>query len=327
VNIHNLRRISGIGWGVVLALIVLMGPFSPPISAIGWAGWVVSSVLIVVPAVGLAWLATHPEQATLRVLLASCYYGVIGVAVGQWLAGGWPAPYGEVYLPLILVAALGHPPSRFSPVFALVCVASLTPEIYAPNSGMFVDAVFRLIIWGGMAVLCLILMSRVRQQRLVADHLANVDALTQLANRRAFDHHASRVLDHGLAVAVGDLDDFKSINDGHGHLAGDQVLAAVARVLSERARAEDTVFRWGGDKFAILLPATDGEEAEAVCARLEAAVTDHVLRPDGTPMVITIGWAVHRPGLDLLGLVAEADAALLARKATRKLSLRAADVA
>jgi diguanylate cyclase (GGDEF)-like protein len=327
VNIDNLRRISGIGWGVVLALIVLMAPFSPPNQAIGWPGWIVGNALIIIPAIGLAWLATHPQQATLRVLLASCYYGVIGVAVGQWLAGGWPAPYGEVYLPLILVGALGHPPSRFIPLFAAMCVASLTPEIYHPNSGMFVDAMFRLVIWAGMSVLCLILMSRVRQQRLVADHLANVDALTQLANRRAFDRHATRVLDHGVTVAVGDLDDFKSINDGYGHLAGDQVLAAVARVLSERARAGDAVFRWGGDEFAILLPATSGDEAELVCARLEAAVADHVLRPDGDPMIMTIGWAVYRPGLDLLGLMAEADAALLARKATRKLSVRQADVA
>ncbi len=101
----------------------------------------------------------------------------------------------------------------------------------------------------------------------------------------------------------------------------------MARVLSEQARAGDTVFRWGGDEFAILLPATDGGEADMVCARLETAVGEIVRRPDGTPLSITIGWAVHRPGLDLLGLVAEADAALLARKAGRKLGLRESEVA
>ena len=272
LNVENLRRMSGVGWAAVLVLVQLMVPFYPPNEAIGWAGWIVGSVLLVIPAAGLAWLATHPRQATLNVLLASCYYGVGAIAVAQWLAGGWPSPYGELYLPLMLVGALGHPPSRFIPLFVVLGVAALLPELYAPNGPMFVDAVFRLLIWAGMAVVCLVLMSRVRHQRLVAEHLANVDALTQLANRRAFDRQASRVLEHGIAVGVGDLDDFKSINDGHGHLAGDQVLAAVARVLSEHARAGDSVFRWGGDEFAILLPGADGHEAEVVCARLEAAI-------------------------------------------------------
>ncbi len=327
VNIDNYRRIAGVGWGVVLALLALMAPFSPPSKAIGFAGWIVATVLLAIPVAGVAWLATHPRRATLAVLLGSCYYGVFGIAVAQWLAGGWPSPYGDVYLPLVLVGALGHPPSRFIPLFAVLAVAALLPEAYAPNGPLFVDAVFWLLLWAGMAAVCLVLMSRVRDQRLGAERLANVDALTQLANRRAFDRQAARVLDHGLAVGVGDLDDFKSINDRYGHLAGDQVLTAVARVLAEQARAGDAVFRWGGDEFAILLPGTDAAEADGVCARLERAVCEHVRRPDGEPLAITIGWAVHRAGLDLLGLVAEADAALLARKASRKLATRHSDVA
>ncbi len=327
VNIENLRRISGVGWAAVLVLVALMAPFYPPNDAIGWSGWIVGAGLLFIPVAGLAWLATHPRQATLRVLLASCYYGIGAIAVAQWLAGGWPSSYGEVYLPLMLVGALGHPPSRFIPLFVVLGVAALLPEAYAPNGPMFVDAIFRLLILAGMAVVCLVLMSRVRHQRLVAEHLANVDALTQLANRRAFDRQATRVLDHGIAVGVGDLDAFKSINDRYGHLAGDQVLTAVARVLTEHARAGDSVFRWGGDEFAILLPGADVREAEVVCGRLEKAVAQYVRRPDGEPVSLTIGWAVHRVGLDLLGLVAEADAALLARKAGRRLAPHGSKVA
>ena len=327
VNLENLRRISGVGWAAVLVLIALMAPFYPPDQAIGRAGWAVGAVLLAIPVAGLLYLARHPRRATLRVLLASCYYGVLAIALAQWLAGGWPSPYGEVYLPLLLVGALGHPPSRFVPLFAVLAVAALLPEAYAPNTPLLIDALFRLLIWAWMALACLVLMSRVRDQRIVAERLANVDALTQLANRRAFDRQATRVLEHGIAVGVGDLDDFKSINDRYGHLAGDQVLSAVARVLSEHARAGDTVFRWGGDEFAILLPGADGDEAGIVCERLEAAVAAQVRRPEGTPLRITIGWAVHRPGLDLLGLVAEADDSLLARKAGRKHAVGRSEVA
>ena len=322
-NIENVRRIAGLGWLIVLPLCWLMSAVYPPTAHGVVLGWVLASVIFGLVVASFAWLFFHQERATWGLVLASSYVAVALLAVIQWLAGGWPSAYGEALLPIIFLGALAYPPSRFIPLFGFIALAALAPELYAPNTKEAIDVVFRVSIWAAMSTVCLILMTRIRRQRIVAARLANVDPLTQLPNRRAFDTQAARALPRGVAIGVGDLDEFKSINDGHGHIAGDQVLSAVARILHEHARAADTVYRWGGDEFAILLHGADADEAAHVCERLEAAVAKYVRRPDGEPISMTIGWAVSRPGIGLMDLVADADADLLARKATRKPSWRA----
>jgi len=317
-NIENVRRIAGLGWLMVLPLCGLMSVFFPPTAHGVVLGWVLATVIFGSVGGTFAWLFFHEDRASWGLVLVSSYAAVALLGFIQWLAGGWPSAYGEALLPIIFLGALAYPANRFIPLFGFIALAALAPELYAPNAKEAIDVLFRLSIWGAMSTVCLILMTRIRRQRIVAARLANIDVLTQLPNRRAFDTQAARALPRGVAIGVGDLDAFKSINDGHGHIAGDQVLSAVARILHEHARAADTVYRWGGDEFAILLHGADAEEAAHVCGRLEAAVAKYVRRPDGEPVSMTIGWAVSRPGVDLIGLVADADADLLARKAARK---------
>lgn len=108
--------------------------------------------------------------------------------------------------------------------------------------------------------------------------LATRDALTGLLNRRAFDTllaeetDRARRLGHPLALVMLDLDHFKTINDTHGHPAGDAVLAAAARVLEAEVRTIDRAARVGGEEFAVLLMETDANEALAVASRLVDAV-------------------------------------------------------
>ena len=110
-------------------------------------------------------------------------------------------------------------------------------------------------------------------------HQAFFDLLTGLANRARFADH----LEHGLlrakrertvvAVVFLDLDDFKSVNDSLGHAAGDALLAAVAARLRESVRPGDTVARFGGDEFAVLLEDTSGtDEAVSVAERIVEAL-------------------------------------------------------
>lgn len=104
-----------------------------------------------------------------------------------------------------------------------------------------------------------------------------VDELTGLPTRRAFIEVAKRELDLAtddapLALAVIDVDHFKSVNDTFGHLTGDDVLESVARILAQGSRPNDVVGRYAGDEFVILLPGTSATEAARACERLREAV-------------------------------------------------------
>jgi diguanylate cyclase (GGDEF)-like protein/PAS domain S-box-containing protein len=109
-------------------------------------------------------------------------------------------------------------------------------------------------------------------------HLADHDPLTGLRNRRLFEHDLklqvarSRRYGEQAALMVIDLDDFKLVNDEHGHAVGDRALMAVARALTRRLRQTDLVARLGGDEFAVLLPHVDGEAASVVAESLERVV-------------------------------------------------------
>ena len=104
--------------------------------------------------------------------------------------------------------------------------------------------------------------------------LARIDALTGVFGRRAFEERLEHNLDlarrnrNPLTLAFVDLDNFKILNDTHGHNTGDQALRATARVLKEATRREDTVARLGGDEFALVFPDTGHHGAEEVIDKL-----------------------------------------------------------
>lgn len=119
----------------------------------------------------------------------------------------------------------------------------------------------------------------VMARRLQASHealweLARRDELTGVGNYRALQERlAAEVARHRrrgreFALILLDLDGFKQINEEHGHLEGDRLLAEIGRALEDEVRAEDSVFRQGGDEFAVIVPETDGEEAGEVALRL-----------------------------------------------------------
>ena len=140
--------------------------------------------------------------------------------------------------------------------------------------------------------------------------VAATDALTGLANRRQFEEFADE--QYRLAARYGspfsliflDIDQFKAINDNHGHATGDHVLIAVAATLRASARGADLVARIGGDEFAVALPSTGLEEAVATAERLRAAIaTMHVCSEAG----LDIG-AKASIGVALLDLSVHSDA-------------------
>lgn len=156
-----------------------------------------------------------------------------------------------------------------------------------------------------------------RQARLAAES----DPLTGLANRRALD----RMLDLRLRVQVcegrpfclilADLDRFKSVNDGWGHVVGDRALAAFADMLRGQSRAEDLVARFGGEEFVVLLPDATLEVATRVAERLRAA-TPSATPPELAPRRLSASFGVVEAALGEAPsqLLHRADAALYRAK-------------
>lgn len=163
---------------------------------------------------------------------------------------------------------------------------------------------------------------RQRDEALATLALASVtDALTELPNRRGFANAAAAALQacqrrgEGAAVVMFDLDRFKSINDGHGHAAGDAVLRGVAAVLRRHLRASDVVGRLGGEEFVALCSGMSVAQAAALAERVRESIRHEVPHPAGDGGMVTTSAgvaAVGAPGLEA-ALIA-ADRALYAAK-------------
>lgn len=165
--------------------------------------------------------------------------------------------------------------------------------------------------------------AKLRRARDHAIALARVDALTGLGNRRAFDEALQREGDRAsryntpLSLILADLDNFKTINDRHGHPAGDEILRAVSAALASSTRSPDECFRWGGDEFAVVLPQTPYDEARRVAARIRAAIPSAARTPDSTAVGISLGLAELAEDQDVEDLLVSADRNLLSDKSQR----------
>ena len=224
------------------------------------AGRAVGSVVSQLPA----------DAATLRRLSAGASEGVRVVYVG--LPGSPPPQAGRgVTLPLAQqVRVRAYLPSAI--------------ETHRKNA-----AYLRVAEAGLLALLALMLLTLLLARPLLRAFRwteeqaseARIDSLTGLANRRALEEILAAEISrahrfaHQLAVVLLDLDRFKEINDSFGHAAGDVMLRAVSRLLTSLARQGDTVARWGGEEFVVVLPETDLAGAQRFAERLRRTIEAH----------------------------------------------------
>jgi diguanylate cyclase (GGDEF)-like protein/PAS domain S-box-containing protein len=168
---------------------------------------------------------------------------------------------------------------------------------------------------------CVDLSSRKKIEELLFK-LSITDGLTGLFNRRYFakkiadEVSRARRMGYSLSLMMLDLDDFKRYNDTHGHLAGDDVLVAVAEILTASIRKDtDTAFRYGGDEFVVILPNADEEKVRCVAVRIVRRVAERF------PEVgVSVGTAELNGGKSPEELIRGADEAMYAEKAQKKLA-------
>jgi len=158
------------------------------------------------------------------------------------------------------------------------------------------------------------------------EHQATHDPLTGQANRTLFYRRLEEAIQHAseesfcVAVMYIDLDDFKQINDLHGHAAGDTLLVAVARRLHQVVRKSDTTGRLGGDEFALLFVGIETDSCADLCEKVTREVCQPVYH-DGISLLpaCSIGFAIYpRDGVAIDDLLNAADARMYAAKRARK---------
>ena len=159
-----------------------------------------------------------------------------------------------------------------------------------------------------------------RQEQLVAElaELSLRDPLTGLYNRRHADNELPRLVAAAerhlqpISLAMADLDHFKVVNDDHSYSVGDEVLRRFARVLTQVTRGTDTVIRYGGEEFLIVMPQTGIDQASVLCERLRKAVESHTWYEVDPSLQVTVSIGVADSARfdGVIGLAAGADAAL-----------------
>lgn len=160
-------------------------------------------------------------------------------------------------------------------------------------------------------------------QYISIEQAALTDALTSIPNKRALDENLQRtslIADrHGgeYSLILCDLDHFKAVNDQHGHVVGDHVLRLTAEALEASIRNSDSVYRFGGEEFAILLPHTGEREARDVADRVRMAISDLRVDCGGIELSVTVscGVARHLAEDEASKWIARADEALYRAKA------------
>lgn len=221
--------------------------------------------------------------------------------------------------PITAIAAL-HAMLAVSYVFCVFAIAVETPlylhgqvpDNWAEALNLMVS-VIALTGIGGLFV-------TVHQERISRRHrhASLIDPLTGLSNRRAlFERFPEGQVPQGAGLIVFDLDDFKGLNDRHGHGFGDMVLRGFARMLEDNCRGEDMAVRLGGEEFVLVLPESSASHALALAERIRSAMGRSTHAIDGEPVICTVSAGVavaEKPGLSLDTLIRKADNALYLSK-------------
>ncbi len=206
-------------------------------------------------------------------------------------------------------------------------VSAVEARVNAYRRRLLFAAAITLALAAGLATRLARPVARVLADLARLTRQAQTDGLTNLANRRALDERLNVEVEHArrlgtnIAFVIADIDDFKSINDSHGHQTGDEVLRRVGRTFAEAVRELDLPGRYGGEEFALVLPGTNLSGARALAEKIRKNLEELlVTTPDGSSFQVTasFGAACFSAQSGVEELVAAADSALYEAKRTGK---------
>jgi diguanylate cyclase (GGDEF)-like protein len=268
------------------------------------------------------YLTRRTMSLATRALVTAGAAPVVTAAI--WASGGASSFLGPLLLFTALFIAYFFPPRMAWPLVALYALVYATPMLYDPTAldvSYPARTVGFAVAIAGEAVAMQLLKRRLLRAEARQRVMAERDPLTALYNRRSFDAALAAALrgSSGTALVLFDFDDFKAINDDHGHPAGDAVLRAVAEACDAVVREGDCLARIGGDEFAVVAPGARSTGVARIVASLEEAIGAADF-PAGIQAVrASFAWAVA-PADAASGdeLLACADQRLLDRKRLNK---------
>ena len=315
-RVKKARSISAVSLGTALAV-------SAP-----WVGYWPLILLVLVGA-NLAVIegrlanARRPEY----VAAASMFFLQAVIGVGIAMTGGPESPMvAWIVVPTAVVAARFRRHVVFAFAASAVVVAGIV--VIAPDPQGFLDNPVPLIATIGLLISLVAVTLALMNAEIQHRHDAVLDPLTGLLNRKALDSRfkelegQARQSEASVCVIAADLDNFKNVNDMHGHARGDDVLRDVTHEMRKRLRTFELMYRVGGEEFLIVLPGVDLPEGVAVAERLRQAVEE--CKPAGLDQTISMGIAAACGSeVDYESLLEAADRALYTAKDAGRNTVRA----
>ena len=270
--------------------------------------WRAFAIFMLVYLLILCWSVLFNDEMAPRVLLACLSYMVLGAVVVLLIwRHGYPA-----YLPAVLVFTVVN---ILLYGFNLVRMgALLSGEVRVLMDPHVVNVLpFLSMLMGNYLSTFGVLLLCTQYRALALRRQASQDPLTGLLNRRGFMERCVTAPKQGALVVL-DLDDFKQINDRHGHEAGDRVLAAVGAYLA--GQGDLVASRFGGEEFVLLLPEGDALAQQARCEQIRQGIA--TLPLDGIQVTASLGLVPYARGWHLDTLFGQADRALYQAKRSGK---------
>ncbi|MGH9946735.1 MAG: GGDEF domain-containing protein [Pyrinomonadaceae bacterium] len=289
------------------------------------------SELLMLPFVAVAvalpmFSADFNELYTLHSLVLSGFFAAAFIAIrrSELHSFGWRVTY--IALGLLTINFF-----LYFTVFTARMFIDFNTDLLSYNS--IIDLVLQTTLGFGMVI---VLLEKVlfdyknANDELIAAHsqlekIAHTDPLTTAFNRHAFygfvNRHNGDEQNVSGCAGFFDIDGLKSINDLYGHSAGDSVIRFVAGSIRDIVRAEDLIFRWGGDEFFVVMISMESEMAELRMSKLERLLRDVLIDGIDRPITIGVSWGFNdfSSAEDLDAAIQKADAAMYSRKHTAKL--------